>query len=183
MPRSLYPLQIVEAARYLDNLKKDAKLKPKDSWDGSVVSLLNDPEIVRMMSDDLDWTQTLSGARSPISRRTFWSPYSYYAIRQLQTTSSKPTTRSKLSRRTTTSLFRRPIRKRSMCPAMSRQCSTPRTTSRCLQLSNRCSWKGKCEEKWLLGNLLTSSGPSLADIATGKWTLSEAGVVAERSLW
>lgn len=59
---SLYPLQTVEAARYLDNLKKDAKLKPKDSWDGSVVSLLNYPEIVRMMSDDLDWTQTLSGA-------------------------------------------------------------------------------------------------------------------------
>ena len=59
---SLYPLQIVEASRYLDNLKKDSKLKPKDSWDGSVVSLLNYPQIVKMMSDDLDWTQTFGDA-------------------------------------------------------------------------------------------------------------------------
>ncbi|MEZ2131606.1 MULTISPECIES: DUF3300 domain-containing protein [unclassified Sinorhizobium] len=59
---SLYPLQIIEASRYLDNLKKDASLKPKDSWDGSIVSLLNYPEIVKMMSEDLDWTQTFGDA-------------------------------------------------------------------------------------------------------------------------
>ncbi|MGH6762673.1 MAG: DUF3300 domain-containing protein [Phyllobacterium sp.] len=59
---SLYPLQIVEAARFLDEVKKDAKLKPKDTWDGSVISLLNYPEIVKMMSDDLDWTQSLGEA-------------------------------------------------------------------------------------------------------------------------
>lgn len=59
---SLYPLQIVEAARYLDDAKRDAKLKPKSTWDGSVISLLNYPEIVAMMSDDLDWTQSLGEA-------------------------------------------------------------------------------------------------------------------------
>lgn len=59
---SLYPLQIVEAARFLDNYAGDNALKPKDSWDGSVISLLNYPEVVRMMSDDLDWTQTLGDA-------------------------------------------------------------------------------------------------------------------------
>jgi Protein of unknown function (DUF3300) len=59
---SLYPLQIVEAARYLENKKTKADLKPKESWDGSVVSLLNYPEILRMMSDDLDWTQALGEA-------------------------------------------------------------------------------------------------------------------------
>jgi hypothetical protein len=59
---ALYPLQIVEAARFLDQYEKDKSLKPKDSWDGSVVSLLNYPEIVRMMSDDLDWTQALGDA-------------------------------------------------------------------------------------------------------------------------
>jgi len=59
---SLYPLQIVEAARFLDQYDKDKTLKPKDSWDGSVISLLNYPEIVRMMSDDLDWTQSLGDA-------------------------------------------------------------------------------------------------------------------------
>ena len=59
---SLYPLQIVEAARYLDAYAKDKSLKPKESWDGSVVSLLNYPEVVKMMSDDLEWTQALGDA-------------------------------------------------------------------------------------------------------------------------
>lgn len=59
---SLFPLQIVEAERYLENLKKNKDLKPKDSWDGSVISLLNYPDLVKMMSEDLDWTQSLSDA-------------------------------------------------------------------------------------------------------------------------
>lgn len=56
---SLFPIQIVEAERFLDRYAKDKSLKPKESWDGSVISLLNYPEIVRMMSDDLEWTQAL----------------------------------------------------------------------------------------------------------------------------
>ena len=59
---SLYPLQIVEAQRFLDDSKTNTSLKPKPTWDGSVVSLLNYPEIVRMMSDDLEWTQQLGEA-------------------------------------------------------------------------------------------------------------------------
>ena len=59
---SLFPLQIVEAARYLDAYAKDKTLKPKESWDGSVVSLLNYPEVVKMMSDDLEWTQAFGDA-------------------------------------------------------------------------------------------------------------------------
>ena len=59
---SLYPLQIVEAARYLDAYAKDINLKPKESWDGSIVSLLNYPEVVKMMSDDLEWTQAFGDA-------------------------------------------------------------------------------------------------------------------------
>lgn len=59
---SLYPLQIVEASRFLDQVAKDKSLKPKDSWDGSVISLLNYPQVVKMMSDDLDWTQTFGDA-------------------------------------------------------------------------------------------------------------------------
>jgi hypothetical protein len=59
---ALYPLQIVEAARFLERYEKDKSLKPKESWDGSVVSLLNYPDIVKMMSDDLEWTQALGGA-------------------------------------------------------------------------------------------------------------------------
>ena len=40
---SLYPLQIVEAERYLEDVKTNKNLKPKSDWDGSVVSLLNYP--------------------------------------------------------------------------------------------------------------------------------------------
>lgn len=43
---SLYPLQIVEAERFLEARKKKPELKPKEGWDGSVISLLNYPEIV-----------------------------------------------------------------------------------------------------------------------------------------
>ena len=53
---SLYPLQIVQAQRYLDKVKTKPDLKPDPNWDGSVVSLMNYPEVVKMMSDDLDWT-------------------------------------------------------------------------------------------------------------------------------
>ncbi|MCP4381197.1 MAG: DUF3300 domain-containing protein [Hyphomicrobiales bacterium] len=56
---SLYPLQIVEGARYLDKLESDPDLEPNADWDGSVISLLNYPDILRMMNDDLDWTQLL----------------------------------------------------------------------------------------------------------------------------
>lgn len=59
---SLFPLQVVEAARFLDKYEKDNSLQPDEDWDGSVVSLLNYPEVLRMMSDDLDWTQQLGDA-------------------------------------------------------------------------------------------------------------------------
>ncbi|MEF0942952.1 DUF3300 domain-containing protein [Rhizobium sp. BR 362] len=59
---SLFPLQIVEASRFLEAKKKNADLKPKSDWDGSVISLLNYPEVVKMMSDDLEWTQAFGNA-------------------------------------------------------------------------------------------------------------------------
>ncbi|MCV3738786.1 DUF3300 domain-containing protein [Rhizobium sp. TRM96647] len=59
---SLYPLQVVEAERFLQQKAKDKDLQPKDSWDSSIISLLNYPDIVKMMSEDLDWTQALGSA-------------------------------------------------------------------------------------------------------------------------
>ena len=59
---SLYPLQIVEAERFLEASKKNKELKPKESWDGSIISLLNYPEIVKMMSEDLEWTRSFGEA-------------------------------------------------------------------------------------------------------------------------
>jgi len=62
LPASTYPLQIVQAARFLEDLKSDSSLKPNPDWDDSVVALTNYPEIVQMMSDDLDWTWRLGEA-------------------------------------------------------------------------------------------------------------------------
>lgn len=59
---SLNPLQIVQAARFLDQNKAKPDAKPDSSWDGSVISLLNYPTVVKMMNDDLDWTEQLGEA-------------------------------------------------------------------------------------------------------------------------
>lgn len=59
---SLYPLQIVQADRYLKDVKTKPSLKPDADWDGSVVSLLNYPEVIDMMNGDLDWTQKMGEA-------------------------------------------------------------------------------------------------------------------------
>jgi hypothetical protein len=59
---SLYPLQIVQAARFLDEKAKSTDLEPSDKWDGSVISLLNYPDIIKMMNGDLEWTEQLGNA-------------------------------------------------------------------------------------------------------------------------
>lgn len=62
LPASTYPLQIVQAARFLDDLEADPSLKPSEDWDETVVALLNYPEVLRMMNEDLDWTWALGDA-------------------------------------------------------------------------------------------------------------------------
>ena len=62
LPASAYPLQIVQAGRFLDALENDPELEPDESWDDSVVALINYPEVVRLLNDDLDWTWRLGEA-------------------------------------------------------------------------------------------------------------------------
>jgi hypothetical protein len=62
LPASAYPLQIVEAARFLDALESDPSLTPDEDWDDSVVALVNYPEIVALLNEDLDWTLRLGEA-------------------------------------------------------------------------------------------------------------------------
>lgn len=62
LPAATSPLQIVQADRYLDKRKSDPKLPIDDKWDDPVKSLLNYPDIVKMMSNDLDWTSALGEA-------------------------------------------------------------------------------------------------------------------------
>ena len=62
LPASTYPLQLVQAQRFLEDLEQDPSLKPDDSWDDSVIALLNYPEVVALLNEDLDWTWRLGEA-------------------------------------------------------------------------------------------------------------------------
>ena len=62
LPASTFPLDIVQADRFLQQLKKTPQLHPDTRWNESIRSLLNYPEVVAMMSRDLDWTQDLGEA-------------------------------------------------------------------------------------------------------------------------
>ncbi len=64
---STYPLEIVQADRFAkqnSSLKGDALTKALEaqSWDPSVKSLVNFPQVLTMMSEKLDWSQKLGDA-------------------------------------------------------------------------------------------------------------------------
>ncbi len=67
LPASAYPLEIVQAHRWLDK-NKAAVAKQNFSggdaqdWDPSVKAMLRFPPVVRKLSDDLDWTTSLGDA-------------------------------------------------------------------------------------------------------------------------
>jgi hypothetical protein len=62
-----YPLEVVQAERWI---KQNASLKgealtaalEKQEWDASVKSLVNFPQVVTMMSEQLEWTQKVGDA-------------------------------------------------------------------------------------------------------------------------
>jgi hypothetical protein len=64
---STYPLEIVQADRWV---KQNSKLKgnaltaalEKQTWDPSVKSLVNFPQVLAMMSEKLDWTEKVGDA-------------------------------------------------------------------------------------------------------------------------
>jgi len=67
LPASAYPLQIVQAQRWLDKNKaaaanSDFSGADAQTWDPSVKALLRFPTVIRKLSDDLDWTTDLGDA-------------------------------------------------------------------------------------------------------------------------
>jgi hypothetical protein len=67
LPASAYPLEIVQAHRWLDKnkaavAKQDFSGGDAQDWDPSVKALLRFPAVVRKLSDDLDWTTSLGDA-------------------------------------------------------------------------------------------------------------------------
>jgi hypothetical protein len=62
LPAATNPLELVQADRFLDKRKTDPKLPVDEKWDDAVKSLLNYPDVVKLMSRDLDWTAALGEA-------------------------------------------------------------------------------------------------------------------------
>ena len=62
LPASAYPLQLVDAARFLEEHESNPALKPDPEWDDSVVALLNYPEVIELLNEDIDWTWRLGEA-------------------------------------------------------------------------------------------------------------------------
>ena len=48
--------------RFLEALENDPSVKPDPDWDDSVVALINYPEVVELLNDDIDWTWRLGEA-------------------------------------------------------------------------------------------------------------------------
>ncbi|MHB2168910.1 DUF3300 domain-containing protein [Alsobacter sp. R-9] len=67
LPASAYPLDIVQAARWLDRNKaavEKADFTAADAmpWDASVKALLRFPDLIRQLNENLDWTSDLGDA-------------------------------------------------------------------------------------------------------------------------
>ena len=62
LPASTNPLQIVQAERFLEKRKNNPQLPVDEKWDDAVKSLLNYPEVVKTMNNDIDWTASLGEA-------------------------------------------------------------------------------------------------------------------------
>jgi hypothetical protein len=57
-----FPLQVVQASRFLEKHAQDSTLEPDPEWDESVLGLLNYPVVLEAMNSDLDWTEGLGNA-------------------------------------------------------------------------------------------------------------------------
>ena len=67
LPASAYPVQIVQAQRWLDKnkalvAKNDYSGIDNQNWDPAVKALARFPDVINMMSADLDWTTDLGDA-------------------------------------------------------------------------------------------------------------------------
>jgi hypothetical protein len=61
LPASVYPLEIVQAARFVADTNNLAKLDAQP-WDDNVKAVARVPEVIKKMNDDLAWTMELGEA-------------------------------------------------------------------------------------------------------------------------
>ena len=53
---STFPVEVVAANRFLGKLAEQPELQPDPDWDTSIVGLLNYPDVLARMDEELDWT-------------------------------------------------------------------------------------------------------------------------------
>ena len=61
LPASVYPLEIVQAARFVADTNNLAKLD-EQPWDENVKNIARVPQVIKQMNDDLAWTMELGEA-------------------------------------------------------------------------------------------------------------------------
>jgi hypothetical protein len=59
---STFPIDVVAANRFLGRRAERPELQPDPDWDTSIVGLLNYPDVVARMDEELDWTEALGQA-------------------------------------------------------------------------------------------------------------------------
>ena len=62
LPASTYPLQVVQAARFLEARNQGVEGEPDEGWNEAIVALLNYPEALQLLNGELDWTWRLGEA-------------------------------------------------------------------------------------------------------------------------
>ncbi len=64
LPASTFPIHIVQASRFLAAREQDSQLdlEPDPEWDASILALLNYPEALALLNEDLNWTWQLGEA-------------------------------------------------------------------------------------------------------------------------
>jgi hypothetical protein len=59
---STLPIDVVAAHRFLSKLSEQPELQPDPDWDTSIIGLLNYPDVLVRMDEELDWTEALGEA-------------------------------------------------------------------------------------------------------------------------
>jgi hypothetical protein len=61
LPASIYPIEIVQAVRFVQDTNNVAKLE-QQPWDANVKAVARIPAVIQKMNDDLSWTIELGSA-------------------------------------------------------------------------------------------------------------------------
>ena len=59
---AMFPVDVVQADRFIERYQQDQTLEPSDEWDPSLIALLNYPPVLAEMNEHLDWTQAMGDA-------------------------------------------------------------------------------------------------------------------------